>query len=296
MPCSTPTLQCDTVALAMLLLHTIADMQAESARLRAAGHTIGCVPTMGALHDGHGSLIAASAAQHPATVVSIFVNPKQFGPTEDYSQYPRTLEADVALAERAGATHVFAPSADEMYPAGFGTTITVSPLSTILEGAIRPGHFDGVATVVNKLFNAILPTEAYFGQKDYQQTLVIKRMVADLNLGVRISVQPTIREPDGLAMSSRNRYLTTEQRTAAVTIFTALQAGAKVIEGGSGKRTEIEAAMLVELEEFEVDYAVAARAESLELPDTFATDEKVVLLVAARVGQTRLIDNVLVTR
>jgi pantoate--beta-alanine ligase len=245
---------------------------------------------MGALHDGHGALIAASASEHPVTVVSVFVNPTQFGPTEDFTRYPRTLEADIALAERHGATHVFAPSAADMYPDGYSTSITVGPLSTILEGAIRPGHFDGVATVVAKLFNAMLPHEAYFGQKDYQQTLVIKRLVADLNLPVLINVRSTVREADGLAMSSRNRYLTPEQRAASSAIYRALQAGARVMAGGSCNRAEIEASMVEALSEFTIDYAVAARANSLDLPEEFSIGEEIVLLLAARLGATRLID------
>lgn len=275
----------------MHILHTVAEMQTEAKRLLAGGASIGCIPTMGALHSGHASLITASSAAHTASVVSIFVNPTQFGANEDYSRYPRTLQADIALAADHGATHVFAPSAEEMYPQNHGTTITVSPLSTILEGAYRPGHFDGVATIVCKLFAAMLPTAAYFGSKDFQQTLVVKQMVRDLNLPIVIRVMPTVRESDGLALSSRNRYLAPDHRSSAVALYHALLAGAKIWEGGSGLRTEIEAAMLAVLREFDVDYAVAATADTLEMPSVFDKGSEVVLLVAARVGSTRLIDS-----
>ncbi len=259
--------------------------------LREQSASIGCIPTMGALHDGHASLITASSQENTATVVSIFVNPTQFGPHEDYQRYPRTFDADVALAERHGATHVFAPSADDMYPKGFETTINVGRLSTILEGERRPGHFDGVATVVAKLFQAMLPHRAYFGQKDFQQTLVIKRMVADLNIPVQVKIQPTVREASGLAMSSRNRYLSAEEQTIAASIYLALEAGKAIVERGSRVRTEIEQAMHGQLADFDVDYAVAATAEALSTPEQFSPDEQIVLLIAARLGTTRLIDN-----
>lgn len=275
----------------MQIIHSVQAMQATASMLREQSASIGCIPTMGALHDGHASLITASSQENTATVVSIFVNPTQFGPHEDYQRYPRTFDADVALAERHGATHVFAPSADDMYPKGFETTINVGRLSTILEGERRPGHFDGVATVVAKLFQAMLPHRAYFGQKDFQQTLVIKRMVADLNIPVQVKIQPTVREASGLAMSSRNRYLSAEEQTIAASIYLALEAGKAIVERGSRVRTEIEQAMHGQLADFDVDYAVAATAEALSTPEQFSPDEQIVLLIAARLGTTRLIDN-----
>lgn len=249
---------------------------------------------MGALHPGHGSLVRVSASEHPVTVVSIFVNPTQFGVNEDFTTYPRTFQEDVALAASFGATHIFAPTADEMYPAGFSTSVSTGHLSTILEGARRPGHFDGVATVVCKLFSAIMPHVAYFGQKDYQQTLVVRRLITDLNLRINLNVVPTVREPDGLAMSSRNRYLSPVERKSATVLYRALMAGASVVKRGSGVRAEIEAAMTAELIGFDVDYATAAQASTLEQPSVFRAPDTIVLLLAVRIGKTRLIDNVVV--
>ena len=279
----------------MRIIHTIAEMQSTSVILKKNGTTIGFVPTMGALHEGHGSLIRASHAVHNATVVSVFVNPTQFGPNEDYTQYPRTLEDDVVLAERFGASHIFAPSVQEMYPNGFATSVNIGAIATMFEGAIRPGHFEGVATVVAKLLNAVLPDNAYFGQKDYQQTIVIKRMASDLNIPVNIIVQPTLRELNGLAMSSRNRYLSTDERSTASAIYRALQAGKQCVEGGIRMRAEIEQTMRDELGAFTVDYASVADADTLVSPEIFEPQTSAVLLVAARLGTTRLIDNELVT-
>ena len=279
----------------MRIIHTIAEMQSTSVILKKNGTTIGFVPTMGALHEGHGSLIRASHAVHNATVVSVFVNPTQFGPNEDYTQYPRTLEDDVVLAERFGASHIFAPSVQEMYPNGFATSVNIGAIATMFEGAIRPGHFEGVATVVAKLLNAVLPDNAYFGQKDYQQTIVIKRMASDLNIPVNIIVQPTLRELNGLAMSSRNRYLSTDERSTASAIYRALQAGKQCVEGGIRMRAEIERTLRDELGAFTVDYASIADADTLVSPEIFEPQTSAVLLVAARLGTTRLIDNELVT-
>ena len=186
---------------------TVAQLREQLRTARRAGRKIGLVPTMGALHEGHLSLVRAAKAECDYTVVSIYVNPSQFGPNEDFAKYPRTLEADLALLAGCGADLVFAPGNDEVYRAGHATWVEVGPVAEPLEGVFRPGHFRGVATVVLKLLNMVQPDAAYFGQKDYQQALVIRRMVADLDLPVAIRVCPTVREPDGLAMSSRNRYL-----------------------------------------------------------------------------------------
>lgn len=284
----------------MHVITTVAEMQAIARTARVLGQTIGCVPTMGALHAGHGSLIEASAAAHAVTITSVFVNPTQFGPTEDFDSYPRMLEADIATIERCGGTHVFAPSIAEMYPGGYTTTIHVDGVTEVLEGAHRPGHFDGVATVVCKLLMAMQPNEAFFGQKDYQQTLVVRRMVADLLLPVTISVRPTVREQNGLAMSSRNAYLSAEERHRAAVLYRALQSAADVVRLAtqSVSRHAIEDAMLRELrtvEELTVGYAVAVDADTLLASETYSTGDRLALLIAGTLGTTRLIDNMLVT-
>ena len=197
-----------------------------------AGRKIGFVPTMGALHEGHLSLVRAAKAECDCTVVSIFVNPSQFGPNEDLAKYPRTLDADLALLAGCGADLVFAPSNDEVYRAGHATWVEVGSVAEPLEGAFRPGHFRGVATVVLKLLNMVQPDAAYFGQKDYQQALVIRRMAADLDVPVAIRVCPTVREPDGLAMSSRNRYLSPAARRRALVLWKSLQLAGKLVEEG----------------------------------------------------------------
>lgn len=261
---------------------------------------IGLVPTMGSLHAGHAALIKLSSMRHSLTVVSVFVNPLQFGPAEDFERYPRDLDADVRVIREHGGTHVFAPSVEEMYPGGFATGVHVEGVAKKLEGAGRPGHFDGVATVVCKLFNAVMPTEAFFGQKDYQQTLVVKRMAADLSVPVAINVAPTVREPDGLAMSSRNVYLKGDERVRATALYRALSMAKEYIRSqpdGSHRRSsisrlEIESAMLSALNDVLVEYAVAVDAETLESRDNYFSGEKIALLVAGMVGTTRLIDNI----
>jgi pantoate--beta-alanine ligase len=249
---------------------------------------------MGALHAGHLSLVQAAQAEHAFTVVSIFVNPTQFGPTEDFTKYPRTLEADAALCEQAGVDLLFAPAASEMYPDGFATTVRVAGVGERLEGEFRPGHFDGVATVVAKLLEIVRPARAYFGQKDYQQLAVIRRMAADLNLPVEIVGCPTVREPDGLALSSRNRYLTAEQRAAAPALQRALQIGAELVRaGGTGVAAAAAAKEYLASDPlFRVQYLEAADPETLA-PHPQA-GAPLVLLGAAYLGQTRLIDNLLV--
>jgi pantoate--beta-alanine ligase len=256
--------------------------------LRAAGRNIALVPTMGALHDGHRQLIReAQVLQNTVVIVSIFVNPLQFGPNEDLDRYPRSFESDVDIcnAERAGI--VFAPGVEDMYPAGAQVTVAPGPLGTELEGATRPGHFEGVLTVVAKLFNIVGPTYAVFGEKDYQQLTLIHRMARDLNFPLDVVGVPTVREADGLALSSRNRYLDESQRTSAIALSAALAAGAHVSGQGAEAVLRVARETLAATPEVELDYL------ELRAPDLGPAPEKgdARLLVAARVGTTRLIDN-----
>ena len=268
------------------LLRTRAELAA--ARAAVAG-SLALVPTMGALHDGHADLIRHATTLADAVAVSIFVNPLQFGPTEDLDRYPRTPERDLELLDRLGVGLVFAPSAAAMYPDGRpGVTVDPGPLGRLLEGASRPGHFAGVLTVVTKLLGLVRPDVAVFGEKDYQQLALIRRTVTDLELGVRIVGAPTVREPDGLALSSRNRYLTSEQRQQALALSRALRAGAE--EGASGAGAVLKAAT-EELRGIDVDY-LALRGVDLGPTPAYGPAR---LLVAARIGTTRLIDNVPLT-
>ena len=265
-------------------------LTAAVARLRAAGRSVALVTTMGALHSGHQELIRQAGCDgQTSVVVSIFVNPLQFGPHEDFARYPRDLEADVAKSHEAGADLVFAPSVDEMYPSGGAGVVTIvpGPLGDELEGRTRPGHFAGVLTVVAKFLNIVRPDRIYFGEKDYQQLVLVRSMSSDLNMGVEVVGVPTRRDADGLALSSRNRYLTTEQRTAALTLSQALAAAAAA--SGDGPRAALKAAHEALAAEPEVvaDY-VELRSADLA-PYRGGTDAR--LLIAARVGTTRLIDN-----
>ena len=280
----------------MQIIHTVDEMWAYARSVRTGGSTLGCVPTMGALHDGHASLIRAAAADHAHVVTSIFVNPTQFGPNEDFERYPRTLDRDVEIVAANGGTVVFAPSVETMYPQGRSTMIHVGGVTAPFEGLVRPGHFDGVATVVCKLFQAMQPDEAYFGQKDYQQTLVIRQLVRDLLLPVRITVCPTLREANGLAMSSRNIYLSEQERHDAAAIFRALRTGQALAHVGETRRSAFAEVMrgdLGTMPDMSIDYLEAARAEDLTTPEIFAAGEQIVLLAAVRMGTTRLIDNLL---
>ncbi len=276
----------------MQVLTTIADFQKARCQLRG---TLGLVPTMGYLHEGHLTLVRRAKAGNDTVAASIFVNPTQFGPSEDFSAYPRDMERDLALLSAAGTDLVFAPSVEDMYPLGFEAWVDVGKVSQPLEGARRPGHFRGVATVVAKLFNIVRPDKAYFGQKDGQQVAVVKRMVADLNMGIDIVVVPTVRAPDGLALSSRNVYLTPEQRSAAPVIYKALCQAQKLWEEGerSGERLRQEVRGILEREPLveEVDYVSVADAASLQEVGTI--QQPVMVSVAVRMGKTRLIDNVL---
>ena len=260
--------------------------------IRAQGGSVGLVPTMGYLHEGHQSLVTRSAAENDLTVVSIFVNPLQFAEGEDYGTYPRDLDRDKKMCAAAGAGLVFAPSADEMYPQTPITSVTVKGLNAVLEGRFRPTHFDGVTTVVAKLFAMLGPGRAYFGEKDYQQLAIIRRMTADLSLPVEVVGCPTFREPDGLAMSSRNVYLTAEERPAATVLWRSLQAGRDAVVGGSRDPDQVEAVMAAVLAaepKVSPDYAAVVDAATLDRPDVLTGELR--LLVAAHVGRARLIDN-----
>ncbi len=263
---------------------------------RRRGLRIGCVPTMGALHPGHVSLVQRARAECDFVVATIFVNPTQFGPNEDFSKYPRTLEADLEMCRAAGADLVFTPQISEMYAADAETIVRVTKLSTVLEGAHRPGHFDGVTTVVTKLFQITEPDLAYFGQKDFQQQLIIRRMVLDLNIPVTVVTCPIIRESDGLAMSSRNRYLSAADRAVAAEIFQALQLAEQLARESLAAPAEIAERMRAHLEAtgtMQVQYATVADPQTLAPLETWQRGTSGVALIAAKVGTTRLIDNLL---
>lgn len=259
--------------------------------------TIGFVPTMGALHEGHLSLIRMSREENNVTVVSIYVNPTQFGPAEDFSRYPRPLEADIERLRAEDVDILFVPDDTLMYPSGFSTEIEVKGLSERMCGHFRPGHFKGVATIVAKLFYLVRPTRAYFGQKDFQQTVIIKRMARDLNHDTEIVVCPTIREQDGLARSSRNAYLDREQRSAALVLYRCLSEAADAIRSGTRSGEKIRQLMKSQLEKETritgIDYVSVYHPDTLDETEDLQGD--VLLAVAVRISGTRLIDNMLVT-
>lgn len=268
---------------------TIAGIAQVTRAMRKTGRPVVLVPTMGALHEGHLELVRAAQSLPRAVVVaSIFVNPLQFGEGEDFEAYPRTLDDDVAKLKAVGCELVFAPNAREMYPNGFRSTVQPGPLADELEGATRPGHFAGALTVVNKLFNITNCTDAIFGEKDYQQLALMQQMVTDLNMPVQLHGVPVIRETDGLAMSSRNRYLSAEERELAVTLSAALTAGAHVGDHGADAVLSTARAVLAERPEVDVDYLELRGPGLGPVPE----EGEARLLVAARVGTTRLIDNV----
>jgi pantoate--beta-alanine ligase len=276
------------------VLETIAETRAALDAARRDGKSIGLVPTMGYLHAGHLSLMHRSAAERDVTVVTVFVNPLQFGANEDLASYPRDFERDAAMCDNAGIDIVVHPSVDEMYPAGLPllTTITVDEISAAMEGASRPTHFAGVATVVAKLFNIAGMCRAYFGEKDWQQLAVIRRMAADLSFPVEVVGCPTVREVDGLAMSSRNAYLAPDERAAAPVLHWALVAGAAAIAAGERDPTRVRALVteLIEAEPLaELDYAEVVDARTLRGVDPLAGEVR--LLAATRFGRARLIDN-----
>lgn len=258
-------------------------------RTNARG-TVGFVPTMGALHEGHASLIRRARHENDHVAVSIFVNPSQFGPNEDLARYPRTLAQDLDLCEAAGAEAVFMPTPEIIYPKGYSTWVDVEGISGELCGASRPGHFRGVATVVLKLLQLVQPTRAYFGRKDAQQALLLIRMAQDLNLNTRIVTCPTVREPDGLALSSRNRYLSAEERPRALALSRALQAAQTAWRSGERDRAKLETILRQGLSPVDrIDYARVLRMRDLKQTET--VDEPALCAVAAFVGATRLIDN-----
>lgn len=279
----------------MKTLVSAAEMQVAAAGVRGAGRSIGLVPTMGALHQGHLSLVRRAQQECDVTVVSVFVNPAQFGPNEDYLNYPRDPERDRGRLEREGVDFLFAPTVEEMYPPGFQTYVTVEQVAAPLEGEFRPGHFRGVATVVAKLFHAVQPHRAYFGQKDAQQCVVVQRMVRDLHLPVEIVVCPIVRETDGLAMSSRNAYLNAEERRAALVLYRALSGARERMQQGERNAASIAAEMrrLIEQEpSARIDYAAVVDAETLA-PVERVTG-RVLVALAVWIGRVRLIDNLVV--
>ncbi len=274
----------------MQITDTIAGLRA--ARAQVSG-SIGLVPTMGALHAGHLSLAARARSENDTVIVTIFVNPLQFGPTEDFAAYPRDLEGDLKVLENAGVDLVFTPTPDLMYPPGFQTTVDVGSLGQILEGAHRPGHFRGVATVVAKLFNLTQPQRAYFGQKDAQQVAVIRQMVRDLNFPLEVVVCPIVRDSDGLALSSRNAYLTPDQRRAAPVLYRALRAAAAAYVVGERDPEALRRIMYATLAAeplAQPEYVSVADADTLaECQENLA--QRTLLSMAVRIGRTRLIDN-----
>jgi len=280
----------------MQVITTIKDMQAFSRAMKVEGKSVGLVPTMGALHEGHMSLVRSSIKENDVTVVSIFVNPTQFGPNEDFNKYPKDHKGDMEKLSTLDVAAVFLPEVAEIYPKGFSTFIYVGGIGGILCGASRPDHFNGVATVVTKLFNTVMPDRAYFGQKDYQQTVVIKKLVMELGFDIDVVVCPIVREDDGLAMSSRNSYLSEEERKAALILNKALEYGKGLMLSGREDRADpikekmgvfIKAEPLVTIE-----YVEIAGTEYLEKIKEVKTPA--VILLAAKVGNTRLIDNIII--
>ncbi len=272
-------------------IRTVAEMRALRDRLTGR---MGLVPTMGFLHEGHLSLVRRARAEKDVVVVSIFVNPTQFGPREDFAAYPRDLKRDADLLQREATDILFVPSAEEIYPQGFNTWVKVDGVTQRLEGASRPGHFQGVATVVAKLFNIVRPTCAYFGQKDAQQAIVIRKMVADLNMNVEVAVLPTVREGEGLAMSSRNNYLNPEERRSATILFKALSLVRERYEQGERDADHLRREMttLIQGNPFAViDYVSIADRQTLE--ELSSLDRPALVSLAVRIGKTRLIDNIL---
>jgi pantoate--beta-alanine ligase len=269
-------------------------MQQAAEGARRTGKSIGLVPTMGALHEGHLSLIRRCRAENDLAVMTLFVNPIQFDRKDDLARYPHDLDRDMDLAQAAGADLIYAPTAEEMYPQGYATYVTVEGLTDRWEGATRPGHFRGVATVCTKLFAACRPHRAYFGQKDYQQSLVIRRLVADLNLGLEIAVLPTVREADGLALSSRNVLLRPEERRQALVLSQALFAAQATVAGGERDAERVRADIEARIRTASlavVDYVAVCDPDTLDPLGRIV--RRAVALVAARFGSTRLIDNVL---
>lgn len=280
----------------MRVIEKVSEAGTLAQKIREKGETIGLVPTMGYLHQGHLSLIRRARQECQQVFISIFVNPTQFGPSEDYKSYPRDLERDKKLAEKEGVDVVFAPSPGEMYPAPFHTFVEVEKLSAPLCGRSRPEHFRGVVTIVTKLFNVIRPHIAYFGQKDAQQAIIIKRMVDDLNMNIEIKILPIVREKDGLALSSRNEYLNEEERRAAPLLYKSLQEAERMIESGERQSSHIIRRMgeMIKGEKLaKIDYLAIVDGETLEEQERL--EGKVLIALAVWIGKTRLIDNLLIS-
>jgi len=282
-----------TLEQGLAVVRTVADLRRAVGAFRKAGHTVGLVPTMGALHEGHISLVKGALERGDIPVTSIFVNPTQFGPNEDFAAYPRDEQGDFDKLREAGCRIVFAPSKDEMYPGQQLTTVTVTGITDGLCGPLRPGHFEGVATVVSKLLLMAMPDRAFFGEKDYQQLQVIKRMVRDLYMPFEIVGMPTVREADGLAMSSRNRYMNPTERTVAVGLYRELNAVAKAARGGAScTAAAAEASKALLAGGFDkIEYLTVVDAESL-VPLEKVTPAPARVIAAVRLGRTRLIDNI----
>lgn len=279
----------------MKLISNISALKNKIREIKRQGKSIGFVPTMGALHEGHISLMRQARKDNDVVIVSIFVNPMQFGPKEDYKKYPRTIQADMKLMAPAGVDIVFTPQAKDIFPDGFRAYVDMSGLTNVMCGKSRPGHFRGVLTVVNKLFNLVEPNIAYFGQKDYQQALLIKQMVRDLDMNLKIKVMPIIREKDGLAMSSRNAYLSPDERRQATCLSRALTKAKMMVIGSeySSKRIITEMKKVITREKpVRIDYIVIVNTDTLE--EISVIKQKVLIALAVFVGKTRLIDNLVV--
>ncbi len=282
----------------MKIVNTVSEMQAIANNLKKSGKKIVCVPTMGYFHEGHLSLMRLAKNYGDIVITTLFVNPTQFGPNEDFNRYPRDFQRDSELANSVDVDFLFAPSVEEMYPDGYYTKVIVDKFTNIFEGKKRPGHFDGVATVVAKLFNATKPDVAIFGQKDFQQTFVVKQLIKDLLFDIKIVVAPIVRESDGLAMSSRNVYLSASERKIAPEIYKALSKAVDSIKDGVRDRKVINSIVIEYLRKFPqfyLDYVSAVNAENFDEPKEFKSGDNVVILVAVYLGTTRLIDNMIVT-
>jgi len=279
----------------MKIINSPKEIQKYCNFLRTEGKTIGFVPTMGAFHEGHLSLMRQARKDNDVVITSIFVNPTQFGPNEDYEAYPRNLDSDSKMASEVGVDVIFAPSARDMYPYGYATFVHVEGITEKMCGASRPGHFRGVTTVVAKLFNLVKPHKAYFGQKDAQQCAVIKRMSEDMNFDIEIIIMPTVREADGLAMSSRNKYLNPEERKSALILINSLSLAEKLIKSGEVSASTLYQEMLSLINNeplAKIDYISIVDAETLEARETIKG--KILIALAVYIGKTRLIDNVII--
>ncbi len=279
------------------VVRNVAEMQATTGRLRLEGKTISVVPTMGFLHEGHTSLIRRARAETDAVITTLFVNPTQFGPTEDFSRYPRNLERDLSLAAQAGTDYLFVPESASMYPPGYSTYIDVERITDVLEGKSRPAHFRGVATIVAKLFIITNPHVAVFGQKDAQQVVVVRQMIQDLNFDIRLIIAPIVREPDGLAMSSRNTYLTPKQRSEAVVLYRSLQLAEQRVKEKEVecKRIIDEMIFLIQSESSgKIDYVSFADNQTLNGLEQIEEGKEILVSLAVRFDATRLIDNIII--